>query len=58
MRLEQAIQVYREYHRINSGKNTIESYGATLTKFGDHFGEDRELAGITSNSRLLPEQDH
>ena len=31
MKLEQAIQIYREYHKMNSGKNTIESYGITIS---------------------------
>ena len=50
MELVQAIQVYQEYHRMNSGKNTTESYGATLTRLGDHFGND--LVAITSEEVL------
>ena len=49
MKLEQAVQVYQEYHKMNSGKNTIESYGGTRTKLYGHFGKDGDLAAITSD---------
>ncbi len=48
MKLEHAASMYMEYHRMNSGKNTIESYWITLDRFRDHFGLDRELSTITS----------
>ena len=31
MKLDQAVKVYQEYHKMNSGKNTIESYGITIS---------------------------
>ena len=31
MKLEQAVKVYQEYHKMNSGKNTIESYAITIS---------------------------
>jgi site-specific recombinase XerD len=37
---------------MNSGKNTIESYGAMLPKLIGHFGKDRELAAIASEEIL------
>jgi len=47
MKLDHATRFYLEYHKTNSGKNTIESYSATLSKFGDHIGNDRQLVGIS-----------
>jgi len=41
-----------EFHRVNSGKETIESYGATLTKLHAHFAKDRALAAITCEGIL------
>jgi hypothetical protein len=52
MKLDQAVQLYGEYQKMNSGKNSIESYGATLAKFREHFGKDHELAAITSEEIL------
>lgn len=34
------------------GKNTIESYGATLSKFRNYIGKDRKLEGISSEEAL------
>lgn len=52
MKLEQAIRIYQEYHTMNSGRNTIESYSSTLTKLRDHFGKDREPAAVASEEIL------
>ena len=38
--------------RQTRGKNTIESYRATLSKFSDHIAEDRQLDGISSEEIL------
>jgi hypothetical protein len=52
MKLEQAVQVYQHYHKMNSGKNTIESCSGTITRLYGHFDKDRELAAITSGEIL------
>ena len=39
MRVDQAIRIHLEYHKANSGKNTIESYSATLSKFRDQIAD-------------------
>ena len=48
MKIERAIQVCQEYHKKNSGRNTIESYSSKLTKLRAHLGKDRESGTIAS----------
>jgi hypothetical protein len=51
IKVEQAISLYQEYHKVNSKKNTIDAYRDTLSKFCDEFG-GRELESLSSEEVL------
>ena len=39
MKIFQAIQSYKDYHSINSKKNTVKNYQFIFTQFKDEFGD-------------------
>ena len=51
MKVFKAINLFLDYHKMNSQKNTTRAYGSLLGKFRDHFLE-RELDSISSEEVL------
>ena len=51
MQVSKSSELYLEYHRSNSKKNTIKAYEMILTKFCGQFG-DRDLYDITTNDAM------
>jgi len=51
MKVSQAIQLFREYHRMNSKKNTLKNYEFIFTRFQEVFG-DRQVESITTDEVL------
>jgi len=47
MKVSKAVNLFLDYHKMNSQKNTIRVYGSLLAKFREHFPE-RDLESITS----------
>jgi site-specific recombinase XerD len=39
MKISQTIQSYKDYHSINSKKNTVKNYEYIFTQFQDEFGD-------------------
>jgi site-specific recombinase XerD len=51
MKVSKAVNLFLDYHKMNSQKNTVRSYGSLLAKFGDHF-PDKELDSISTEEIL------
>ena len=51
MKISQAIESYKDYHKINSKKNTVKNYEFIFTQFQDEFG-DRFVDSITPDEIL------
>ncbi len=51
MKVSKAVNLFLDYHKMNSQKNTVRAYGSLLARFRDHF-TDRDLASITSEEIL------
>jgi hypothetical protein len=47
MKVSKAVNLFLDYHKMNSKKNTLRAYGSLLAKFGALF-PDRELDSISS----------
>ncbi len=52
MQVSKSSELYLEYHRSNSKKNTIKAYEMILTKFRGQFG-DRDLYDITTDDAMF-----
>jgi integrase/recombinase XerD len=46
MKVSKAVNLFLDYHKMNSQKNTIRAYGSLLAKFGEYF-PDHDLASIS-----------
>ena len=51
MKVSEAANLFMDYHKMNSQKNTIRAYGSLLSKFREHF-PDRDLASISPEEVL------
>ena len=51
MKVSQAIQSFREYHRMNSKKNTLKNYELIFTRSQEAYG-DRQIDSITFDDVL------
>jgi len=50
MKISQAIQSYKDYHNINSKKNTVKNYEFVFTQFQDEFGERLVMPSLLMRS--------
>ena len=51
MKISQAIKSYKDYHSINSKKNTVKNYEFIFSQFQGEFG-DRLVVSITPDDIL------
>jgi hypothetical protein len=51
MKLPQAVQSFRKYHRLNSKKNTLKNYEFIFTRLQEAYG-DRQIDSISSDDVL------
>jgi len=54
MKVSQAIQSFREYHRLNSKKNTLKNDEIIFTRFKDAYG-DRQIDTMKPRNRIMLE---
>ena len=54
MKVPQAIQSFREYHRLNSKKNTLKNDEIIFTRFKDAYG-DRQIDTMKPRNRIMLE---
>jgi site-specific recombinase XerD len=54
MKVSQAIQSFREYHRLNSKKNTLKNDEIIFTGFKDAYG-DRQIDTMKPRNRIMLE---
>jgi hypothetical protein len=54
MKVSQAIQSFREYHRLDSKKNTLKNDEIIFTRFKDAYG-DRQIDTMKPRNRIMPE---
>jgi site-specific recombinase XerD len=54
MKVSQAIQSFREYHRLNSKKNTLKNDEIVFTRFKDAYG-DRQIDTMKPRNRIMLE---
>ncbi len=51
MKVSQAIQSFRQHHRLNSKKNTLKNYEFIFTRFHEAFS-DRQIKSIPTDDVL------
>ena len=51
MKVSNAVNLFLDYHKLNSQKNTIRAYGSLLAKLRDYF-PDHDLASISPEEVL------
>ena len=51
MKVSRGVNLFMDYHKMNSQKNTIRAYGSLLTKFQNHF-PDHDLTSISPEEVL------
>jgi|WetSurSiteA1Bulk_404760.scaffolds.fasta_scaffold50901_3 hypothetical protein len=54
MKVPQAIQSFREYHRLDSKKNTLKNDEIIFTRFKDAYG-DRQIDTMKPRNRIMLE---
>ena len=51
MKVSQAVQSFREFHRLNSKKNALKNYEFIFTQFHEAFS-DRQIESISTDDVL------
>jgi len=54
MKVPQAIQSFREYHRLDSKKNTLKNDEIIFSRFKDAYG-DRQIDTMKPRNRIMLE---